>query len=285
MNEATVTSEHTMLANQLLEARIRLVRSRLALEQMRVATALAAISAEQDAVDPSSEPATAVIVEPRRLKVLRRVLRNFLTNLPPNWTILVFHGTENQTYVERILETDLAEFQGRVELRSLHRANLDPRGHGPNSYNGVMMSRELLDQIPTERFLVFQSDSLLCSRYKDLLKVFLSYDYVGAPWAHTDGGNGGLSLRRKSKMLEILEKVHVRTDSEDVFFSTGRGIVPVHNPPKELAKLFSIETQFSPVTWGIHNAWRYLPKHQALLEAMSEDYAAIRDEQGIEEDG
>jgi hypothetical protein len=55
--------------------------------------------------------------------------------------------------------------------------------------------------------LIFQLDTLLSEQYKNNIYNFLDYDYVGAPWAFNHKvGNGGLSLRKKSKMLEILNK-------------------------------------------------------------------------------
>ena len=99
---------------------------------------------------------------------------------------------------------------------------------------------------------------------KDLIYSFLCYDYVGAPWnwdkgddINGVGGNGGFSLRRKSKMLEILEtkKDIFRENNnwpEDVLFSTH---IEVFRPSFNLAKLFSIEGYFSEITFGCHQPW------------------------------
>ena len=57
-----------------------------------------------------------------------------------------------------------------------------------------------------EKALIFQTDSLLL---RSGIDEFLSYDYVGAPWRKPKEnqlvGNGGLSLRTVSKMIEICE--------------------------------------------------------------------------------
>ena len=223
---------------------------------------------------------TAIIIEPRKLKVLRRVLRNFLENLDSNWDIIVFHGTKNKEFVERIVAQDLPEFKNRIELKSLNRPNLD--ASGPNSYNGIMKSREILDQIPTEVFLVFQTDSVICSQHKDLLDKFLKCDYVGAPWGWMPGGNGGLSLRRKSKMLEVIDVCPITPENEDSVFSTGcHGRVSVRNPTKEEAKEFAIETMYSPKSWGIHKAWGHLPQHMEQFKQQCADFEAVRSEQGV----
>lgn len=90
-----------------------------------------------------------------------------------------------------------------------------------------------------EMVLVFQSDSMLCAGAEFALEAFQDLDYVGAPFypggafppgheAHGSlpqgsfdemaveallpipiggvGGNGGFSLRRRSKMLQVLRE-------------------------------------------------------------------------------
>ena len=223
----------------------------------------------------SSEKYTAIIIEPRKLKVIKAVLLNYLQNLDSNWSIIFFHGNNNKEYVERIIEKDLAKYRERITLKPLNRDNLDT-----NSYNGLMMSDEILYQIPTEIFLVFQTDSLICESDKHRINDFLKYDYVGAPWAWMDGGNGGLSLRRKSKMIEVIKNCP-KNINEDQIFSRGCSTVKVNNPSKDEAKNFAVETEYSSRSFGIHNAWRYLPKHNADFEKRCKDYKQIMSEQGV----
>jgi hypothetical protein len=79
-------------------------------------------------------------------------------------------------------------------------------------------------------FLVFQTDSMILN--KDRIYDFMNYDYVGAPfntkfkwlqkYPKTDFynvGNGGLSLRRKSKMMEILLNNKLKNINEDTYFA------------------------------------------------------------------
>lgn len=59
---------------------------------------------------------------------------------------------------------------------------------------------------PAEWLLVFQTDSMLCANSRQSLNSWLDYDWVGAPWNPKSefGGNGGLSLRRVSSIVEVL---------------------------------------------------------------------------------
>jgi hypothetical protein len=61
---------------------------------------------------------------------------------------------------------------------------------------------------PAESLLVFQPDSIFCANAPTTLNDFLEWDWIGAPWSPqvAYGGNGGLSLRKVSKILQVLEK-------------------------------------------------------------------------------
>ena len=63
-------------------------------------------------------------------------------------------------------------------------------------YNRLFTNKSFYDYIPTETFLIFQTDTMIFKEHKNLINNFLEYDYVGAPWlACKQVGNGGLSLR------------------------------------------------------------------------------------------
>ena len=146
-----------------------------------------------------------------------------------------------------------------------------------------MISRRLLDKIPTEVFLIVQTDSMICSGGKNILDKFVKkkYDYVGAPWKDlNDLGNGGFSLRRKSMMLKILGKCSKKTPegvdhNEDGFFSGGCEGARPKKPSPEEAEEFSVETIYSgKQPFGIHKAWHHMPSED--LEKKCLGYNTIR---------
>ena len=216
------------------------------------------------------EYCTAVIIEPRRHKALRYVLQNFLRNLPENWSIIVFHGCDNKDYVSR-LQTD------RVTLFNLNIKNLTTQ-----AYSALLKSEQFYQNIPTETFLVFQTDSLLLDENKHQLESFLQYDYVGAPWSYKFAhggsvGNGGLSLRKKSKMLEIIKKKGSRQEPEDVYFSLNIDPSIRYNVPSfDLAKNFGVEAVFAEEPFGIHKCWQYVHV-DARIEKLLKRYPAIKE--------
>lgn len=216
---------------------------------------------------------TAIIIEPRKHKALRFVLKNFLDNLSNDWNIIVFHGNQNIDYVNTIVDRTLMQYKSRITLVNLNIDNLTREEYS----NLLITNRFIYDSIPSETFLIFQTDSMIFSRYKNLINYFLKYDYVGAPWPYEprnnghNVGNGGLSLRKKSKMLEIMDKDHNISLPEDVFFSCTTE-VNLYKPSFDEAKYFSVENIFSKRAFGCHQPWilknelmRYYPEVRRLL--------------------
>ncbi|ADL34915.1 hypothetical protein bpr_I2182 [Butyrivibrio proteoclasticus B316] len=124
------------------------------------------------------------------------------------------------------------------------------------SYNELCLSRKFYELFLKYEYLLFyQLDAFV---FEDQLIDFvnLGYDYIGAPWLRGYCnyaffgrnvfyvGNGGLSLRKTSKMIEVLEKYEKeKVDcyiNEDVIFASyknrGLNIAPI-----EVALKFSFE--------------------------------------------
>jgi len=212
-------------------------------------------------IEPIIMHATAIIIEPRQHKALSFVLKNILENLDANWAIQIYHGNNNREFVQEIVENELLIYTSRITLINLGVENLTS-----NQYSKIMLDRKFIEGIPTETFLVFQTDSMINPRYKDLIYTFLKYEYVGAPWTNGMVGNGGFSLRRKSKSLKCITE-NILSTNEDLWYS-----LPVHGlykPPCELASLFSIETVYSKVFFAVHNAWKY--HSPAIVDEMCEN--------------
>lgn len=198
---------------------------------------------------------TAIIIEPREHKALEFVLTNFLENLSDDWNIIIFHGNNNVEYIKNIINKSLIKYKDRITLKNVHVDNLTL-----DDYNKLLVSTDFYKEIPTEIFLIFQTDSIICKQYKDLINTFLKYDYIGAPWKDKNIGNGGLSLRRKSKMLEIIKKCEYKNQPEDVYFSYACPDIIRKQPSFEDAKKFAMETVYNDVSFGVHKPWLHQSK-------------------------
>ena len=164
---------------------------------------------------------TAVLIEPRIHPALKIVLKNFNKNLDDKWEFLIYHGINNKSYIESII-SDNNFLNRNVRLISLNVENITI-----NDYNKIMYSDFYYDNINSEFFLVFQIDTLLSDVYSKNIEKFINYDYdyVGAPWKKLNlVGNGGFSLRKKSKMIELIKnggyiKSNGEYHYEDRFFT------------------------------------------------------------------
>jgi hypothetical protein len=207
---------------------------------------------------------TAIIIEPRKHHALNFVLHNILENLNNQWSIIVFHGNKNEQFIKDIISKDLEKYKSRITLISLNKDDLNTY-----DYNSLLLDKDFYNNIPTETFLVFQTDSFIISKNKDKINDFLSYDYVGAPWYFPKGnqhshlnekvGNGGFSLRKKSKMLEIIDKCKSKWDfnGEDRFFSMPCDDIKIYKPTAKKAEEFCSESIINKDSFGIHKIWAY----------------------------
>jgi len=199
----------------------------------------------------------AVIIEPRCHNALSFVLENVATCLSDDWGIIICHGTLNKEFVKKIVKR--LPTSKEIILHPLSCENLTI-----NMYNLLLTSKSFYDIIPTETFLIFQTDSMIFPRFKHLIHDFMEYDYVGAPWDYTleknSVGNGGFSLRKKSKMLEILNLYPYTNEMSFVYEDWYFSKYALNKPTFEKAKQFSIESVFSPKSFGCHKPWYFTDK-------------------------
>ena len=204
------------------------------------------------------ESYTAIMIEPRQHRAMRFVLQNFLENLDSRWNFIIYHGIDNEQWLKALVTNVFPESLSRITFRkaAVNTLTLD-------QYSSIMVNPQFIQTIPTEMYLVFQTDSMICKPYKDLIYDFMEYDYVGAPWHEvvrppwtTQVGNGGLSLRRRSKMLEIARNIPYSYGyPEDMYFSEGADKLQMKKPTWAKAREFSIETQPNSKSFGVHRPW------------------------------
>jgi hypothetical protein len=229
---------------------------------------------------------TAIIIEPREHKALSLVLNNFIKNLDKYWTFYIYHGINNEEFINNIIESEFKDYENKITLINLNVENLSFE-----DYNKTLYNIDFYDRITTEMFLIFQTDSLISNKYSKLIYNFIEYDYVGAPWLNGCIGNGGLSFRKTNKMKEILNNTsyyYIKDNNEelmneDIFFSNNEEVFfnteyiketndnidknnfinnNVYKPSLEEAKFFSVEAIYNNMSFGIHKPWLYLNNNE-----------------------
>lgn len=104
---------------------------------------------------------------------------------------------------------------GKLDLTYIP-ANMSTAGQ--EAINRFLTNLWIYEQVlqPAETLLVFQTDSMLCANSPISLNDLADYDWVGAPWnpQGKGGGNGGLSIRKVSAIIDVLRH-QVRADNSD----------------------------------------------------------------------
>lgn len=205
---------------------------------------------------------TAIIIEPRKHKALYFVLNNVLQCLSNEWNVVFFHGNLNLDYSIPIVDELNEIYNHRIRMVNLNVDNLDLI-----SYSKLLATKSIVyDYIDTEYFLVFQTDSMILKKNIHLLDHFLNsgYDYIGAPWLISNYditkkcdyiGNGGFSLRKTSKMLEIIETIQWNQIYEDIYFATNYPNIQVKKPTYNKALEFCFDDVFYPNSLACHKPW------------------------------
>jgi hypothetical protein len=174
----------------------------------------------------------AVIVETRNIENIDKIIKNHTKFLSNEWEVI---------HIKNIQINDIRD------------------------YNNLLTSKSFWLNIPYDNILIFQSDSMLL---RNGIEEFLEYDYVGAPWKFQNhGGNGGLSLRNKNAMIDILNKYPYNGyQNEDVYFSNVLNVMNKYKlAPREVCMKFSCETIFQLGTLGEHAIDKYLTEEECKL--------------------
>lgn len=210
-------------------------------------------------------PLVAAIVEPRE-EYLVECIKHFMDTLPQYTHFQVYHGTENKEIVYANFGSYIAS--GKMSAWDLNVKNLTIQG-----YSALLTSESFWRSIQSDRVLIFQTDAALCSETKLNIEMFYAYDFIGAPmpsyiniliWlrflftgcliTHLRYFNGGLSFRRRNKMLELITK-HPWNYMwpEDVWFCAHLPQINGVLPTIAAARTFSFEAeQLAGVPLGVH---------------------------------
>ena len=212
----------------------------------------------------------AVYIEYRQFPHSEVLIRNCVLKLGSEWSHTVVCGPESYSYYKNMCKS----IHPNIKIINTGHSNMNQ-----NMYNNMLLTKEFWNLLHGEKILIYQEDSFI---FKNNINDFLEWDYIGAPFKMDciDGnnvGNGGLSLRSKSKMIEIIEQNPLSvidltvlkpivkrymsnycldTIPEDIYFSTylqKTGIGKVAD--FESAKQFSSDTIYNENSFGMHCIW------------------------------
>ncbi len=178
---------------------------------------------------PYNASKVALLIENRSFPILAPLLLHFMSVVPPDWRFRFMGSLESVEYVNSSRAIRQAVDAGKLDLTYIP-SNMSTGSQEEISrfLTNLWLYETVLQ--PAEWLLVFQTDSMLCANSRQSLNNWLNYDWVGAPWnpAGRFGGNGGLSLRRVSKIIKVLQNQEREDNSEpeDVWLTDRLGHIP-----------------------------------------------------------
>lgn len=218
----------------------------------------------------------AVIVEPRRHPYLVKVVKNFIDILPDEWYIKIFHGLNAKQF---LLDSELKPYieSGKILLQALHTDNLNSF-----TYSDLFKTTKFWEDCLGENILIFQTDSILCSKSKFKIDDFLDFHYIGSAWRNqfgenSHGGNGGLSFRKASSMIECIKKYPPLPTSnyppfdinkfnpqtgEDAYFIQALKLLNKKIGSRTDCLKFGVQHFFPYNSFGAHKFYNYLKEDE-----------------------
>ena len=164
---------------------------------------------------PTPSGKIAVLLEPRIHPLYEYTVKQVMNTLGPTWALQLFVSTINENYVRNMFDVRDGGLGENILLTPLSSFGLNDMSRLGNRIQSAFSAHEVLyKSIPSEHILWFQIDVLL--RAPPLFD-WLKYAYVGSEFHGCEfpdcrkqtckgicsGGNSGLSLRRKSKLLGV----------------------------------------------------------------------------------
>lgn len=171
---------------------------------------------------PYNTSKVALLIENRPSPVLAPLMLHFITVVPPDWHFRFMGSPQSVASINRSVAIRHHVAAGKLQLTHIP-DNMSTNGQ--EEISQFLTTLWLYEAVlrPAEWLLVFQTDSMLCANSRLNLNDFLEYDWVGAPWNPEGrwGGNGGLSLRRVSRIIDVLRNQRRVNGSqpEDVWLS------------------------------------------------------------------
>ena len=210
----------------------------------------------------------AVLIEFRTFPHLEFTIRNTILKLGSDWSHTVVCGKNNYALMVEICRRISTE----IKVINTQMTNITL-----SEYSILFSLKTFWNLFTGDKILIYQEDTCI---FKSNIHEFLEWDYIGAPWSKHQNdnphcvGNGGLSLRTKQCMLDVIDKISIHTTipnsstlnymksmglkyvPEDVYFSKNMIEYSIGRVADwETARRFSVESIYHPDSFGGHNFW------------------------------
>lgn len=215
-----------------------------------------------------------VFIEFRKYPHMEYIIRNNMLKLKSKSSYTFVCGNDNYDLIKSF------------NIENLKIIKLDINNISRGKYSKLLASKDFWEYFTEEYILINQWDSII---FNDNIEDFFGYDFIGAPFAKPNHpkqffqGNGGFSLRKRQRMLDIIETIDIKKMPnkmkplkfmqpqdenicpEDVYFN--QYLIRDREtkiPSFELCVNFSMESFKSDKPFGGHNF--FSKKWDSLLE-------------------
>ena len=198
---------------------------------------------------PRQSDRCIVIVERRIHPNLEFILYN-AAYFARGWSIAIVCSDINIDYIKGILAHNLQA----VHLIQMFEGNPSP-DVGKNEYNYLLQDWRFYSALPSENILMMEMDTYL---RKPIPDTIFWYDYVAAPYAWDESmSGGGLSFRKRSKMLEICYKYTDHEAAQDLYAYKGMKAIGACIPSFKEALKYFCESCLNEDPIGLHQWWTF----------------------------
>ncbi|KAM3080964.1 hypothetical protein ACMFMG_004923 [Clarireedia jacksonii] len=236
--------------------------------------------------------AAMIIEDAYRPEVVPLIL-HFSSVLGSAWPIIVYTSIESVPSFSSSAALSRYIVPGLIQVRTLPQSVLFTDLKTRNKFMTDSWIWESL--APAEYILLFHSDSMLCANAARSVEDFFQYDLVGLP-VQDQGHRGGLSLRKRSSILRVLENWEFEDEkprkegeeiSEDQWFhdklqklqddESNEGIEPedegaINLPTTEISHTFSVESIDYPHPLGLHRVHKWKEDQRERLDDWCPEY-------------
>jgi len=207
---------------------------------------------------------TAIIIDSRITDLFNIILDNFYSKLNNDWMFIIITTNNNFSFIKELIHNSFNKELNRTTIIKLNIQHIEY-----DNYSKLFYFNSFYSFIHTDIFMIFQLDSLLSDKYSHLIYNYMDYDFIGSPFYKSNEeyyyvGCGGLSIRKKSKMLQIINDINYNNEEnkklpEDLFFCQYPNI---NKPSYEIALNFCSGMFFSSSPVAMHQTFRYINENE-----------------------
>ena len=221
----------------------------------------------------------AVFIEYRSFPHVEFLIKNAIYRLGENWCHTIICGNKNHSFMLNICN----KISPEIRVIKTNHDNISV-----SEYNKLLTNSDFWNSLKGSKILIYQEDSFI---FKNNIEEFMKWDYIGAPFLKNSNdtpnsvGNGGLSLRTKTVMLNVLNTIsptktvynsstlnymknnNLNYPPEDVYFSKNMQELKIGNVANwNDASNFSSESHYNPKSFGGHKFWLF---HKDWIKSMN----------------